>query len=97
MNELIINCEECEHKHFIDESSFEIEIVDVDPGRDSGLGATNHYSGEYELSCENKDCENNMTIEVDYWEYPVGSLESSEFKANGGTIEQEFKIDVTLD
>ena len=97
MNELIVICDECEHAHNIDASNFEIEVVDVDPGRDSGMGARTTYSGEYELSCEGENCENNITIEVNYWEYPVGTLEDSEFKASGGTISQEFKIDVSLE
>ena len=97
MNALIVTCDECEYEHTIDKSNFEIEIVDVDPGRDSGMGARTHYSGQYELYCKNKNCENNISIEVNYWEYPRGTLEDSSFTANGGTIQQEFKIDVTFE
>ena len=100
MNQLIVVCDECECEHIIDANNFEIEIVDVDPGRDSGMGARTQYSGEYELSCtgcNDNNCENSITIEVNYWEYPQGSLEESNFSSSGGTITQEFTIDVSVE
>lgn len=72
-------CDECQTTGTADFSDVEYE----QEGSEGGMGGRVEYWGKYEDTCSK--CSNDITIEDNYTEYPVGNFESGDTSFSGAS------------
>ena len=87
-----IQCTKCHNIFDIDGSDIYVEAVGSD---ERGMGPETFYSGSTEFVCPK--CNNNIEIEYEASEYPVGALNYSDVIISGAEIIKGFHdIDVSF-
>lgn len=83
---LDILCEKCKKVNTVDSYDTEFELSSSDDDR--GMGSENQYTWSSSFPCEN--CDNEIEIEYDVWEYPEGAYNSEECNISGGKTNDRF-------
>lgn len=75
-----LTCDNCSKQHDFasDESDF-----DNTSGSERQMGTESGYTWEHTFNCD--ECENEIEIEYEVWEYPVGAFNNDQVNINGGT------------
>jgi hypothetical protein len=73
-----IQCNECEKIHLIEDDELNFECVATDHRQ---MGPENTYSGEISFDCDK--CNNSISAEFTFWEYPAMALNDTDFKTEG--------------
>lgn len=76
-------CEQCSKVEYISCENLDWEYVESE---ERGMGAENHYSANYEFIC---DCGNDIALEFDTWEYPVGVINYCDVTLKGCEIDKK--------
>lgn len=76
-------CKQCGKVEHIPCGDLDWECIESE---ERGMGAENHYSAIYEFTC---DCGNNITLEFDTWEYPVGVVNYCDATLKGCEIDKK--------
>lgn len=88
-----ISCIRCSHSFSIDAADLDIEQTGADERQ---MGDEIFYSGEVEVGCPK--CHNLIEVTYEASEYPIGSPNYHETRANGGKVIRGFtNIDVYLE
>lgn len=88
MNDVVIRCSKCGKTHIVNKDYFECSESWDDGERE--MGHEVYYSFDYEFNCE---CRNNISIQIEAWEYPVGMFNFENPYIKGG----KFLINPTCD
>ena len=87
-----IECSECKHLLHIDGSDILVELVGVEERK---MGPETFYSGSSIFNCP--ECENEIEIVYEAYEYPMGALNHSDISTSGAEIIRGFEdIDVSF-
>jgi hypothetical protein len=83
-------CSKCGKQH-----NFSAEDTDFDlcSSEERQMGPENGYLWECSFKCEGKNCGNEIEIEYEVWEYPIGAFNMDEVRISGGREEQRFDYD----
>jgi len=81
-------CNECSKQH-----DFTANDADFDDtwGSERQMGPENGYTWEYTFNCD--ECENEIKIEYEVWEYPLNAFNNDQVKIKGGTEVNRYKYD----
>ena len=86
-----LKCNNCGKIHEYKDSELEYECIASDPDRQ--MGVENEYLGTIERICDgekdNKDCNNHIVVEFNFWEYPMLALNYSEYSEEGCVVLEE--------
>jgi len=85
-----VKCKKCQKLHDISPENFD------DPEKNSderSMGYETQYIWEYEFKCYN--CNNELKITIEGYEYPVGILNYQEFRTEGCLIIDEPRLEIT--
>ena len=82
-----LTCTKCNKQH--DFNGADIEF-DHPLGFKRQLGTENGYIWEHTFICS---CENEIDIDYDVYEYPIGSLDNDDVRIAGGTEIKRFEYD----
>ncbi len=74
-------CNKCGTRVTIDSSAF--ELVSSEP---RNMGAENHYMNNWETTCSNPKCNNDIELEFSIYEYSEGVENDRDESATGATI-----------
>lgn len=74
-------CDECQTAGSVNFSDIEYE----QEGSEGGMGGRVEYWGKFEGVCSNPECSNDITVEDNYTEYPVGNFESGDTTVSGAS------------
>lgn len=80
-----LRCNNCSKIYEFKDSHLEIECVGSDTERQ--MGTENEYSGTIEFGCE--ACKNEIIVEFNFWEYPIMTLNYSEYNEEGCVVLEE--------
>ena len=80
-----LTCTNCETQYEFKDDKLEYDLVSSDPKRQ--MGVENEYTGIIEHVCET--CDNHIKVEFNFWEYPEGALNYSEFSQEGCIVTEE--------
>ncbi len=85
---LSITCNKCgkQHDFSADEADF-----DANNGSERQMGSENGYTWEHTFNCD--ECENEIEIEYEVWEYPIGTFNHDQVNINGGTEVNRYGYD----
>lgn len=85
-----VTCDKCgtEYDFDADESDFE-----PTGGGERQMGAENGYLWEHMFSCESENCDNEIEIEYEVYEYPVGLYNNDSVKIKGATENSRYGYD----
>jgi len=87
-----IKCSKCNNVFDVDGSDIYVEAIGSD---EKNMGPETYYAGSSEFICP--QCKNNIEIEYEASEYPIGALNYSEVNISGAEIIREFHdIDVSF-
>lgn len=78
-------CDRC--SNLLSYSGTDIEL-EAFAGSERGMGPETGYRGDCTYNCP--ICENEILIEHEVWEYPVGAFNNSSTEVRGGTLVQGF-------
>jgi hypothetical protein len=81
-------CNKCSKQH-----NFRANDADFDEtsGSERQMGPENGYTWEYIFNCD--QCENEIEIEYEVWEYPVGAFNNDQVEIKGGTEVNRYGYD----
>lgn len=82
MKKVRFECDECQKIDEVDFSDFTCE----EERSEGGMGAKVEYWSDYETTCENPKCGNDIVLKHHKTEYPVGCFEDSGFSSDGAKI-----------
>lgn len=85
---MTITCEHCDH---VNEISAEEADFENSYGGERQMGPENGYLWEHDFNCEN--CENEIKVKYEVWEYPVGAFNNDNIEIEGGEYDQTFDYD----
>lgn len=88
VNDVVIRCNKCGKIHIINKDYFDCNESWDDGERE--MGHEIYYSFEHEFMC---DCMNNISIQIEAWEYPIGMFNFENSYIDGG----EFLINPTCE
>jgi hypothetical protein len=57
------------------------------------MGSQICHSWEHTFNCDNDQCDNEIEIKYEVWEYPPSSFETDDVKISGGEEESRFNYD----
>lgn len=77
-------CANCQEKYEVEDSDIDVENIG---SYERQMGNENEYSIVEEFDC-NK-CGNHIKAEFNFWEYPMGALNYSEYSEEGCIITEE--------
>jgi len=81
-------CEKCGAKHFLHDEDFRFE---AESGSDRSMGEEVQYCYELDEPCHN--CNNEIRLRFEVWEYPTGIINMTNEDASGAEIlESDFDI-----
>lgn len=81
-------CNKCGAKHFLHPRDFYFE---AQSGSERGMGQETQYVAEFQDPCHN--CNSEINIQFEVWEYPVGAINYITENASGAEIdESNFEI-----
>ena len=87
---IIIKCNKCDKIHQFQDEDLDYEMVD---SSERSMGIEKEYLGTIEIDCDgevnSKACDNHLTAEFNFWEYPGGAFNLSECNTENCTVEQE--------
>lgn len=80
-----LTCDKCGKQYDFneDEAGFDLTM-----GDERQMGRENGYSWQQEFECD--ECGNNIEIDYEVWEYPVGSFNNDSINLKGGTEVGKF-------
>lgn len=81
---IVIYCNNCGTRHEFEDSELDYTCVE---SNERQMGTENMYSGSIEFTCN--ICQNNIIVEFSFWEYPVKSLNYSEYNEEGCIVTEE--------
>jgi hypothetical protein len=83
-------CSNCgqQHDFTADDADFELRH-----GSERQMGPENGYVWEHAFECDGKNCSNEIEIEYEVYEYPVGAFNMDEVKISGGQEKHRFEYD----
>jgi len=84
----IIECEKCNKQYKIEPEEFEEEEYSSED--EEPMGFEINHTLQYERSC--KFCDNPITVEIEYAEYPVGAINDVNYNLKGCKIIKEAEI-----
>lgn len=73
-------CTKCGKDHEVESSDFGTE----QECNEGGMGERVEHSTTIEFSCTNAECDNQIVIEINETEYPVGHFEGAEVISSSG-------------
>ena len=77
-------CNTCKTENVREDSEVPFECVSTEERQ---MGAENMFSGTIEMDCQN--CGSHLAVEFNFWEYPVLSLNYSEYSEEGCVVVEE--------
>lgn len=77
-------CKQCGKVKYIPSKNLDWERIESE---EREMGIENHYSTNYEFICE---CGNNISLEFDTWEYPIGTVNYCESNLKGCEINKNI-------
>jgi len=81
-------CLKCNAKHYINPEDL---LFEAESGSERGMGAETQYVAELDEPCH--QCNNDIFLKFEVWEYPVGIINFTNENASGANIlESEFWI-----
>ena len=82
-----IKCTNCDLEY-----NFSPEEADFDAvgGSERSMGTENGYKWEFDFECE---CGNDIEVEYEVYEYPVGAFNNEQINVTGGTAENSYDYD----
>lgn len=81
-------CDRCGAKHFLHDDDFYFE---AESGSERGMGEETQYICELDKQCHN--CNNDIQLKFEVWEYPVGIINMTNEDSSGAEIlESDFDI-----
>lgn len=86
----LLICSNCGQQHNFTEFDAEFELGNVEERQ---MGNANGYVWEHAFECDGENCENEIEIEYEVYEYPSGAFEMDEIKISGGQEKQRFNYD----
>ncbi len=75
-----LKCNSCGKSNSYDCSDICWECVE---SNERGMGQENHYEASLEYTCS---CSNNINIVFHCWEYPVGSVNTTDIEVSGANL-----------
>jgi hypothetical protein len=86
-----LTCNNCGTDYQFEDSELDFDCVSSDERQ---MGPENEYVGQIEFDCDK--CKNHITVEFDFWEYPIGALNYSEYSEEGcvGNIHRRKRAEV---
>lgn len=83
-----LSCSKCGKQH-----DFTAEDADFEDsyGGERQMGPENGYVWKTEFNCDN--CGNEIEVEYEVWEYPVGAFNTDQLTIKGGTEVSRFDYD----
>lgn len=75
-------------------TDFDSDEADFEPtggGDDRGMGQENGYNWETTFNCDK--CGNEIEIDYEVWEYPVGAFNNDDVRLSGATEEGRYSYD----
>jgi hypothetical protein len=82
-----LTCSKCNKQYDFDGASIEF---DHPLGFKRQEGTENGYIWEHFFAC---DCENEITVDYEVWEYPAGTLENDDVRIVGGAEIKRYEYD----
>lgn len=84
---LSVTCSQCGQTHDFNADEAEFE---GSGSYERQMGTENQYTWETSFNC---DCENQIDITYDVWEYPMGAFNYATVEVTGGSADSEFGYD----
>jgi hypothetical protein len=85
-----VTCDKCGTQNNFPASDSNFDLTS---GEEKPMGQENCYSWETSVECDNANCDNQIDIEYEIWEYPVGGFDSDEINVDGGTAINRYDYD----
>lgn len=85
---MTITCDKCGHVNDILAENADFENTGV---VERQMGAENSYLWEDNFKCEN--CDNEIRVKYEVWEYPLGAFNNDSIEVDGGKYDQIFDYD----
>lgn len=85
--QLSVECSKCGQKHNFSPKDVPLEEVER---QERDMGSEVGYNYEFDFKC---DCGNNIRIEYDVWEYPIGSYNYDEVRVVSGQPISQFSYE----
>ena len=77
-------CNKCHKEHTRGDDEFQPQLEGTE---ERSMGTESFYSDTIVFECDN--CKNELEIELNFWEYPIGALNYSDVKTTGCIIIEE--------
>lgn len=74
-----VTCPACGEKRTLDAKEFDTKVVES--REKSGMGEEKHYAATNDYKCPK--CAKDIEVEIEFWEYPKGILETMSVNVNG--------------
>jgi len=84
-------CKQCSKVKYIPCKNLDWEYIESE---ERGMGTENHYSANYEFIC---DCGNDITLEFDTWEYPIGVINYCDVTLKGCEIDKKCCYELNME
>lgn len=89
---LKFECEECGKIHKYHELDLDLDFECVG-GSERNMGAENQYVAKLDFEC---DCGNDITVEFELWEYPVGVHNYDSIEIEGAELIESFPFTINF-
>lgn len=89
-----LTCSKCGKQHDFNDDDVDFEITSTE---ERSQGPEICHSWEHSFNCDNEDCDNEIEIEYEVWEYPKGIFNMDKVDINGGTEVRRFSYDFHQD
>ncbi|MBO9584372.1 MAG: hypothetical protein J7574_09460 [Flavobacterium sp.] len=87
-----VECDVCGKVHNIGADEAEFEITETE---ERAQGQERARGWGTEIDCDgNNNCDNQIEIECEVWEYPQGQLSHQDTNVTGGTLRNGFSYDL---
>lgn len=88
LGKAVYRCDKCNVKHYLNNDDFDFQVESSDM---RSMGEEKQYVAEFSENCH--QCNNEISLRFEAWEYPVGILNSTNETAKGAEI-LESEIDI---
>lgn len=83
-----LTCEKCDKQHDFKSADADFEVTSTDERQ---MGTESCYSWNNTFNCDN--CDNEIEVEYDVWEYPEGAYNNDDVRINGGEEVSRYSYD----
>ncbi|HWB63387.1 MAG TPA: hypothetical protein VG603_07755 [Chitinophagales bacterium] len=92
--ELEVKCEDCGTIHTVDGAGLVFEVVET---HEREMDIERNWQATHDIDCDGGggvDCDKQIRVDYNVWEYPSGQIETHEPTIDGGSATGRFNVSI---